>query len=108
MIYELRIYVCLPGRLPALLTRFNDHTLALWDRHGIRQAGFFTTMVGENSNRLTYFLAWESLAEREAKWSAFIADPAWHSARDNSERDGPILANVSSQFLAPTAFSSVK
>jgi NIPSNAP protein len=108
MIYELRIYDCLPGRLPALLKRFNDHTLALWDKHGIRQAGFFTTMVGENSNRLTYFVAWESLAEREVKWKAFGTDPAWVKARDDSERDGPILANISSQFLTPTAFSSVK
>jgi hypothetical protein len=108
MIYELRIYECLPGRMPALLKRFNDHTLAIWETHGIRQAGFFTTLVGESNNRLTYFLAWETMAEREAKWTAFINDPAWHQARDESERDGAILSNVSSQFLAPTAFSSVK
>lgn len=108
MIYELRIYDCLPGRLPALLKRFSDHTLGLWDKHGIRQAGFFTTVIGENSNRLTYFLAWESLAERETKWAAFGTDPAWHQARDNSERDGQIIANISSQLLAPTAFSAVK
>ncbi|MHA6297566.1 NIPSNAP family protein [Devosia sp. CAU 1758] len=108
MIYEMRVYDCLPGRLPALLRRFNDHTLAIWERHGINQAGFFTTVIGENSNRLTYFLAWESLAAREANWANFIADPAWIKARDDSERDGPILANVSSQLLAPTAFSSVK
>ena len=108
MIYELRIYDCLPGRLPALLRRFADHTLGIWDKHGIRQAGFFTTAVGENSNRLTYFIAWESLAEREAKWGAFVVDPTWHKVRDDSERDGQIIANVSSQFLAPTAFSSVK
>lgn len=108
MIYELRIYDCLPGRLPALLRRFNDHTLALWDKHGIRQAGFFTTLVGESSQRLTYFLAWESLAEREAKWAAFVSDPVWLNARDDSERDGQIIANVTNQLLAPTAFSSVK
>lgn len=108
MIYELRIYDCLPGRLPALLKRFSDHTLAIWERLGIRQAGFFTTTIGEHSNRLTYFLAWESLAEREVKWASFLADPAWHKARDESERDGQIVANVSSQLLTPTAFSSVK
>jgi hypothetical protein len=108
MIYEMRVYDCLPGRLPALLQRFSDHTLALWDKHGIRQAGFFTTMVGQNSQRLTYFLAWESLAEREAKWTAFIRDPDWLKARDDSERDGQILANVSNEMLAPTAFSAVR
>lgn len=108
MIYELRIYDCLPGRLPALLKRFEDHTLRLWDKHGIRQAGFFTTVIGENNNRLTYFLAWDSLAEREAKWAAFGKDPDWHKARDDSKRDGQIISNLSSQILAPTAFSSVK
>jgi hypothetical protein len=108
MIYELRIYDCLPGRLPALLKRFSEQTLAIWERHGIRQAGFFTTAIGEKSNRLTYFLAWESLAEREAKWTAFVTDPVWQKARDESERDGQIVANISSQLLTPTAFSSVK
>lgn len=108
MIYELRVYDCLPGKLPALLKRFSDHTLKIWEKHGIRQAGFFTTMIGESNSRLTYFLAWESLAEREQKWPVFIADPEWIAARDASERDGPILASVSSQILVPTAFSSVR
>jgi hypothetical protein len=108
MIYELRIYDCLPGRLPALLRRFTDHTLALWEKHGIRQAGFFTTLVGESNQRLTYFLAWESLAEREKKWAAFTTDPDWLKARDESERDGQIVANITNQLLTPTAFSSVK
>jgi hypothetical protein len=107
MIYEMHIYDCLPGRLPALLKRFSEHTLALWDRHGIRQAGFFTTMVGQSNQRLTYLIAWESLAEREAKWTAFTRDPDWLAARDASERDGQIVANVTNELLAPTAFSSV-
>ena len=108
MIYELRVYRTLPGRLPNLLARFNDHTLGIWAKHGIRQAGFWTTLVGESANDLTYLLVWDSLAEREAKWSAFQADPAWLAARDASERDGPINANVTNQLLTPTAFSVVK
>ena len=108
MIYELRIYDCCPGRLPALLKRFETATLGIWERHGIRQAGFWTTLVGEANHRLTYLVAWESLAERERKWNAFMADPEWIARRAESEKDGPILANVSSQFLQPTAFSSVK
>lgn len=108
MIYELRIYTCCPGRLPALLKRFETATLAIWQRHGIRQAGFWTTVIGESNLDLFYLIAWESMAEREKKWTAFQADPEWIAARAASEKDGPILANVSSQFLAPTAFSSVK
>lgn len=108
MIYELRVYRCLPGRLPALLKRFERVTLALWDKHGIRQAGFWTTLIGESNQDLTYLLAWDSMAEREQKWNAFQSDPDWISARAASERDGPIVQNIASQFLAPTAFSSVR
>src|SRR5262245_15667633 len=71
MIYELRVYRCIPNRLPALLKRFDGATLALFEKHGIRQAGFWTTMIGESHNNLFYLLAWESLAEREQKWAAF-------------------------------------
>src|SRR5216684_2309385 len=67
MIYELRIYHAVPGRLPALLVRFQNRTLPIWERHGIRQAGFWTTLVGESNQRLTYMLAWDSLAEREKR-----------------------------------------
>ncbi len=108
MIYELRVYRCLPGRLPALLKRFETATLKLWEKHGIRQAGFFTTVIGESNNDLTYLLAWESLAEREKLWTAFMTDPDWTAARAKSEADGQIVGNIVSQFLAPTAFSAVK
>ena len=108
MIYELRVYRCLPGRLPALLNRFETATLAIWNKHGIRQAGFWTTAIGESSNDLTYLLAWESMAERENKWAAFVNDPEWLAAKNASEADGQIVANVTNQFLAPTRFSSVK
>ena len=45
MIHELRIYRCVPGRLPALLKRFEAVTLKLWDKHNIRQVGFWTTVI---------------------------------------------------------------
>jgi hypothetical protein len=108
MIYEVRLYRCVPMRLPLLLNRFQNVTLKLWEKHGIRQAGFWTTLVGESNNDLTYMLAWESMAEREQKWATFMSDPEWLAKRAESEKDGPIIANVSNQFLIPTAFSSVK
>ena len=104
MIYEQRIYRCLPGQLPRLLKRFQNDTLRIWAKHGIRQAGFFTTLIGESNRDLPYLLQWDSLADR----SAFMADPDWHSARDDSEKAGPIIENVSSQIFVPTAFSSMK
>jgi NIPSNAP len=108
MIYELRIYRCLPGRMPALLKRFETTTLLIWERLAIRQAGFWTVLVGESNADLYYLLQWESLADREKKWNAFVADPEWNEKRAESERDGPIVASISNSFLQPTSFSSVK
>lgn len=108
MLHELRIYRCLPHRMPNLLARFENVTLKLWDKHGIRQVGFWTTLFGESNHDLTYLLQWESLAERETKWAAFSSDPEWIAARTESEREGPIVANISNQMLAPTAFSRTR
>jgi NIPSNAP protein len=108
VIHELRIYRPVPGRLPQLLDRFRDHTLRIWSRLGIRQAGFWTTAIGESEGELTYLLAWDSMAERETKWNAFQKDPEWIRLRAESESDGPINANISSQLLTPTDFSAVK
>ena len=108
MLYELRVYHCVPGRLPALLKRFETITLALWQKHGIRQAGFWTVVIGESNQDLFYLLQWESLADREEKWAAFMSDPEWIAKRNETERDGPIVASISNTILQPTTFSSLK
>ena len=108
MIHELRIYHCVPGRLPNLLKRFETITLELWKKHGIRQAGFWTVMIGPSNLDLYYLLEWESLAERERKWADFAGDPDWIARRAETERDGPIVASLENYILQPTSFSSVK
>jgi hypothetical protein len=108
VIHELRIYHCLPGRLPALLDRFETITLGIWKRHGIRQAGFWTVAIGDSNQDLYYLLEWNSLAERETKWAAFQADPEWLAKRAETERDGPIIASFTNLILQPTSFSAVK
>jgi hypothetical protein len=108
MIYELRTYHCLPGKLPDLLARFRDLTLGLWEKHQIQQVGFWTVVVGENSNDLIYMLAWESLADRDERWGKFAADPDWVSGRAASEADGPIVASVANSFLRATDFSAIR
>ena len=108
MLYELRIYHCVPGRLPDLLKRFDTITTRIWQRHGIEQAGFWTVAIGDSNQTLYYFLKWDSLADREKKWAAFQADPEWISARAETEKNGAIVARVENQILQPTSFSSVK
>ena len=108
MIVELRVYHCVPGRLPALHERFSKTTLGLFAKHGIEQIGFWTTLAGPSNHTLTYLLKWESLAEREQKWNAFQADPEWIAKRAESEAQQPIVARVENQFLAPTAYSALR
>jgi hypothetical protein len=92
----------------ALLARFQNHTLQIWEKHGIRQAGFWTTLIGESNQQLTYMLAWDSMADREERWNAFLADPEWIAIRNETEKNGQLVRNISNSLLAPTAFSSVK
>jgi hypothetical protein len=108
MIHELRIYHCVPGKLAALNERFSTITLKIWERHGIRQAGFWTTLIGASNMTLYYLLEWESLAERDQKWGAFMADPEWQAKRAETEKDGAIVARVENHILAPTPYSSIQ
>jgi len=108
MIYELRVYHCVPGRLPDLLKRFDTITLNIWKKYGIEQAGFWTVLVGESNQALYYLLKFDSLADREKKWNAFQADPEWKKVKAESEIDGPLAKHIDSYFMDPTSFSALK
>ena len=108
MIHELRIYHCVSGQIPVLLKRFEEITLPLWEKHGIRQAGFWTVEVGPSNHDLYYMLEWESMGERDLRWTNFTTDPEWLQKKAETEKDGAIVASVENAFLRPTTFSAVK
>ena len=108
MIYELRVYECIPGKLPALNERFANHTLKLFEKHGITNVGYWTTDVGDSSNELTYLLAFEDANQRAAAWAGFRADPEWRRVFEESHRDGVIVKNVRNQILVPTPYSPMQ
>ena len=108
MVYELRVYHIVPGRMPAILKRFDTVTCPLFEKHGIKQVGFWTVAIGESSYDLVYMLQWESLADRDKKWGTFAADPEWIEARAKSEEGGPIVASITNSILMPTSFSALK
>ena len=107
MIYEIREYTTVPGRMPALVARFNEHTLRLFKRHDMEVNFISLTAVGDNSNNeLVYVLQFDDYGDMQRKWAAFQADPEWQRARSASERDGPIVARISRRVLDPTAFQA--
>jgi len=92
-VYELRTYTTLPGRLPALHMRFAEHTMKLFEKHGMKNEGYWTpTDEKLKETTLIYIISHESLAAAEKSWAAFQADPEWQSVRAASEADGKILA----------------
>lgn len=108
MLYEFRTYHAVPGKLPAVVGRFEDHTLRIFAKHGIRPEGFWTTYIGPNANTLFYILAWESLAERESVWHDFVTDPEWVAVRAESEKDGALIEWAQNTIMAPTAYSKLQ
>jgi hypothetical protein len=107
MIYELRSYEAVPGRMPVLHARFQQHTLGFFAKHGIKVVGFWEAAIGE-SNVLHYLLAFEDLGHRERAWGAFMADPAWQRVREETQRDGPIVVRIRNEIWQPTAYSPMK
>lgn len=108
MIYEMRTYTAMPGRLPDLNRRFRDHTTKIWGRMGWNMVGFWTYKFGGRSDQLVYILAWPDMATRDQQFAAFQADPEWLAAREASEQNGPLVARISSEILSPTDYSALR
>lgn len=108
--FEMRTYTASPGKADALNARFRDHTLKLFEKHGMTNVGYWMAASGANADHtLIYLLAFPSKEARDASFKAFGADPAWQKARAESEKDGVKLAEkVESRFLTPTDYSAIK
>lgn len=108
-VYELRTYTTLPGRLDALKTRFRDHTTTLFEKHGMKNVGYWVPADSPRSeNTLIYILAHDSREAAEKSWNAFHSDPEWKKVQSDSEKDGKIVEKVESVYMNPTGFSALK
>jgi len=105
MFHELRTYTCMPGKLPTVLKRFENTTLGLFKKYGIRNGPLFTVAVGEDNLQVKYLIEWDSHEQREKAWTAFRADPAWQEALAVSEKDGPSVAKITNELLVAVPFS---
>ena len=108
-VFELRTYTAHPGRLEELDARFGDHTVQLFERHGMTNIGYFRPQdprLAENT--LIYLLVHDSREAAEASWAGFRADPDWERVAEESRRNGRLVENVESVFLDPTDYSKMK
>lgn len=105
-VYELRTYTTAEGRLPALHKRFRDHTVKLFEKHGIKNVLY--TVPLEKEDTLVYLIAHQSREAADTSWQAFRDDPEWQRVFRESRRDGPIVTNVERQYLRPTDYSPMR
>ena len=103
-VQELRVYDAMPGKLPDLHNRFKNHTMGLFEKHGIENVAYWTEDIG-TSNRLVYMLGYSGLGAREKSWAAFGADPDWQTARAASEENGSLVRVSTHSILRPTPYS---
>ena len=108
-VYELRTYTCYEGKLDALKVRFRDHTIRIFNKHGMESVGYWVPQDGERSkNTLIYILAHPSREAAAKNWAEFQADPEWKKVAAESEANGKIVQKVESVFMEPTEFSHLK
>lgn len=102
--YEMRTYYTHPGKLDALMQRFRDHTVALFEKHGMTNVGYWEPSPNEEQI-LIYLMAYPNKEARDASWKAFMADPEWKAAYAESIKNGKLVRQVDSVFLQPTDYS---
>jgi len=106
VVYELRVYHATPGKLQDLLARFRDHTIKIFDRHGLKSVAYWTPIdEPQKSNTLVYILQHPSREEAAANWKSFQDDPEWKSVKEKSEANGKLTEKIDSTYLALTDFS---
>jgi hypothetical protein len=105
-VYELRVYHAAPGKLGELLARFREHTVKLFEKHGLKNVAYWTPVdEPEKSNILIYILQHPSREAAAANWESFQDDPEWKSVHEKSEANGKLVDKIKSTFLTLTDFS---
>jgi hypothetical protein len=113
-IYELRTYNCPDAsRQNALKIRFRNHTMRLFEKHGMRNLVYWVPDEPPASQQqLVYLLGHESQEAAEESFAAFRQDPEWLAVKEASEKPfvGPLTVEngIQSQFLVPTEYSPLK
>jgi len=115
-VFELREYTASEGNLGALDARFRDHTVKLFEKHGMKNIAYWHLMPDQkNANRkLIYILAHKNAEAGVASFDAFRKDPNWIKAKDDSEKKagGSLteggMAGVKSTYMKATDYSPMK
>ena len=108
-VFELRTYTANEGKLDALNARFRNHTVKIFEKHGMQNIGYWTPLdAPQSQNTLIYVIAHKDREAAKKSWDAFRNDPDWKKVQQESEASGKIVAKVESVYMEPTDYSSMK
>lgn len=108
-VYELRTYTAPDGKLSLLQQRFRDHTLRIFEKHGMKNVGYWVPQdAPAKDNTLIYVISHASRDAAKQSWAAFAADPEWKKVSAESQVDGPIVSKVVSVYMDATDYSPIK
>lgn len=103
-LYEMRVYYSPAGKLDDLHARFRDHTVKLFEKHGMTNVGYWVP-VENPDNKLVYVLSYPNKEARDTSWKNFLADPDWQKAYKASEANGTLVSKIESHFMSVTDYS---
>jgi NIPSNAP len=105
-VFELRIYHALPGKLPALESRFRDKTSKILARHNLKVVGYW---VAEDASANSFIWIVDDSSREEAKknWDAMVADPEFQDVI-KAEQAEKLVDKVDVTYMRPTDFSMIK
>jgi hypothetical protein len=119
-VYEMRVYYNYEGKFNDIISRFENHTIKLFDKHGFNNVGYWTTLkkdslsfadkfIFQNDGKeaLVYIVSFKDMDTRNESWESFINDPEWISVFEESRKNGPIVREIEQVFLSPTIFSNL-
>jgi hypothetical protein len=108
-VYELRTYTAPDGKLGELHARFRDHTIGIFNRHGMKSVIYLAPQdAPDSANTLIYVLEHPSREAAKKAWADFQADPEWQKVNTESQVNGRIVSKVVSVFADPTDYSPMK
>lgn len=108
-VYELRTYTAPDGKLPLLQKRFRDHTMRIFEKHGMKNVGYWVPQdAPAKDNTLIYVISHASRDAAKKSWADFGADPEWKKVAAESQVDGRIVAGVVSVYMDATDYSPIK
>ncbi|MEX2261208.1 MAG: NIPSNAP family protein [Bryobacteraceae bacterium] len=108
-VFELRTYHANEGKLEALQARFRNHTMRIFEKHGMKNVGYWVPQDSPASaSTLIYIVSHKSRDAAKKSWDAFRADPEWKKVQTESEVNGKLVAKVDVVFMDAADYSPLK